>query len=385
MKKIKVLQFPVANTKGGVTRYALENWRFIDKSRFAFDFATLSPVFSPEEELRRQGCEVFHLKKYAEDDEKSFRREFAEILQKGNYDVVHLHTPYWKSLNAEYVAKEAGVKRIIVHAHNTQVGGMDAKAPSAETLMRFAAVKNAFTEDLATDYWACSKMAGDFLFSGRIPPEKVRVMCNAIDLERFSFSEIARQKIRGDFEVTDKDFLIGNIAAFEYQKNQEFLLRVFRHIHEKNPQTKLLLVGKGPKEEEYRQFVAENNLTDSVIFAGYRNDVPALLSAMDLFVLPSRFEGLAIVLVDAQAGSLYCLASNTTPRESCLTGRIEYLPLEEKLWQNKIMHFTLNPPGKKDCRKEIAAAGYDIRQAIKKVEAGYAGELNDGTSLCLDR
>lgn len=127
MKKTRVLQFPVSNNKGGMAQYVWQNWKFIDKTKFQFDFATMSKSLDCADELEAEGCKVHYISCYAEDDRETFVSEFEKILRDGNYDIVHLHTKQWKSFLVEQFAKEAGVKKIIVHAHNTGIGTLDEK------------------------------------------------------------------------------------------------------------------------------------------------------------------------------------------------------------------------------------------------------------------
>ena len=121
MNKIKILQFPIANSKGGITNYILQNWKYIDKTKFRFDFATMSHSLDFAEELEEQGCKIYHISCYAEDNIEKFVHEFRNILNNEDYDVVHLHTKQWKSFLVERIAKEMGIKKIIIHAHSTGI------------------------------------------------------------------------------------------------------------------------------------------------------------------------------------------------------------------------------------------------------------------------
>ena len=116
----KIIHFSLANTRGGITQYVLNHWKYIDKSSFQFDVVTFGGKLDFQEELEAQGCKVFYVKNRAEDDLAQFRDEILRILS-GGYDMIHLHTSYWKSFELEKLAKQAGIPRIIVHAHNTAV------------------------------------------------------------------------------------------------------------------------------------------------------------------------------------------------------------------------------------------------------------------------
>ena len=368
--RIKVLQFPIKSTNGGITKYALNNWKFIDKKRFQFDFATLSRQLDFEEELIRQGCNVFHIQHTAEADATKFYNEFRSILKQGHYDIVHLHTSFWKSLWAEHAILDDGSAKILLHAHNTNVQIGQANEHDI-AMQQHINVRNSLNENDYDGYWACSRMAADFLYGNRIKRNRIQIMYNAIDLERFSFKKASRIQLRKELGIQESDFIVGHIGLFLYQKNHEFLLRIFKKLTLLFPKLKLLLVGKGEQLEKCRQYVKESGLDNNVIFAGYREDVERVLCAFDLFVLPSRFEGLAFVLIEAQTNGLLCYASDTTSRESRISDNIEYLPLDEDVWIDKIVEaYRLKRP-RHDATAQIAQAGYDIRKQIKVVEQGY--------------
>ncbi len=210
MKKIKVLQFPMANVYGGITQYALQNWRYIDKTRFQFDFATLSKSkLYFENEVTAQGCKVYHISCYAEENEEQFKKEIKAIF-KNDYDVVHLHTSYWKSFLVEKLAKEAGISKVIIHAHNSSVLGEDHRK---EDIDHHNQCVMQLDESIATDYWACSRLAAKWLYGDRIPAEKIVIQKNAIDVDRFQFQPEIAQKIRKELEWEDK-YIIGHVGRF---------------------------------------------------------------------------------------------------------------------------------------------------------------------------
>lgn len=370
MKKIKILQFPVANSQGGITQYVLQNWKFIDKSRFQFDFATMSKSLDFAEELEKDGCKIFYISQYAEDDEKHFNEEFRRILLQGHYDVVHLHTKQWKSFNVERIAKEVGIKKIIIHAHNTGIDILEEEKRQKEERLHYN-VRERLTGGIATDYWACSKAAADFLYGDKISPDRIKIMNNAIDVKKFIFSEEIRKECRKKLKLEDK-FVIGNVGRLVYQKNQEFLLKVFHEICKTRKDCILLLIGSGEKEEAYRKYVKDNCIEKNVIFLGQRKDVNNLLQAIDLFVLTSRFEGLPIGAIEAQTAGLKCLCSDKVTQEVMITDNIKLIPLEIELWESEIMKL-IKPYMRRDMTDEITKAGYNILSQIKKIESLYNG------------
>lgn len=366
---MKILQFPVAASKGGITQYVLQNWKYIDKEKFQFDFATMSEKLDFADDLERQGCKVFYISCYAEQDEQRFCEEFRAILSEGNYDAVHLHTKQWKSFHVEEIAREVGIKRVIVHSHSTGIDTLDGEKREEETKLHNRMLGQ-LNEDIATDYWACSRKAADFLYANQIPQEQIKIMNNAIDLSKFRFQPKVRQEYRKMLGVED-NFVIGNVGRFVYPKNQEFLLHVFRQLCELRDDCILLLVGCGEREEEYRKYVKKYGLAKRVIFTGYRTDIPQLLQVMDCFCLPSRFEGLGIAVIEAQASGVSCICSNKVPEEAFISPFVQALPLNEKLWLEELLNTSRKD--RSDAWRYVQVAGYDIEEQIKVVEKAYEG------------
>ena len=220
-------------------------------------------------------------------------------------------------------------------------------------------------------------MAANFLYGNKVHDNRIRIMHNAIDLNRFSFKMHDRLQMREAMGLTDDDFVVGNVGLFLYQKNQEFLLKILHKIKKDFPHLKLVLAGKGQKLQSCRQYVHKHGLENAVIFTGYREDIERVMCAFDLFVLPSRFEGLAFVLIEAQANGLLCYASDTTSHESKVSDNIEYLPLDEDVWIDKIVEAYKLKNCRRDVMEQVAQAGYDLRKQIKVVEQGYMEALGE--------
>lgn len=370
MDKIKVLHFPIRNTNGGVTRTAMKYWKFIDKDRFHFDFATCSRKIDFEDEIISTGSQIHYISCYGEEDPEQFCDEFRNILSQG-YDAVHLNTNWWKGLLAEKVAKELGVKVVVVHARNTYVDINDEEKRNRE-LAEHERIKKIFDVDMATHLLACSWEAADFLFGPQIPRDKIRILHNAVDLARFSYDIAKREEWRKKLGI-ENEFVIGNVGRIVYQKNPMFLVECFYEVQKEIQNAKLLLVGDGELEGELKDKVEELQISDKVIFTGQVSDVENYMQAMDLFAFPTRFEGLGNVLIEAQATGLKCLTSDNVPRESKVTDNIEYLPLQQDLWIEKITSYS-NGYVRRNMENEIRNAGYDMKEEIKVLERIYQAD-----------
>lgn len=373
-QRIKILQFPIANSKGGITQYALQNWKFIDKTRFQFDFATMSTSLDFADKLERDGCQIHYISCYAEENKERFIDEFTRILTGGNYDIVHLHTRQWKSFLVEQIAKKAGVRKIIIHAHSTGISVLDEKKRKVEMQLHDSVLKQ-LTEDIGTDFWACSWKAVEFIFGNKIPRQKIEIMKNAIDLSKYTYNREIRNEYRKMLKINDGDFVIGNVGRLAYEKNQEFLIEVLSEINKSNVaeknKYKLLLVGSGEREQEYKRIVCERGLEDRVIFTGHRKDVSELLQAMDMFCLPSWFEGLPISLIEAQASGLPCILNDNITDEASINNNVIQLPLDTGTWKKTIMESRTGQHCRESNNEKLIAAGYNITDQIKYLEQKY--------------
>ncbi len=374
MNKKKIIHFSLANTKSGITQYVLNNWKHIDKEKFQFDVVTFGGELDFQEELEAEECKVFYVKNRAEDNLKDFRNEILRIFLNG-YDVVHLHTSYWKSFELEKLARQAGIPKIIVHAHNTAVFDDNGREEKEKQHYR---IRNQLVPDIATDYWACSKMAAEWLYSDKIPQERVRIMHNAIDVPTFAFDGRKRREIRQQLGWGD-NLVIGHVGRFSYQKNHIFLIEIFKEIVKINGDARLVLIGKGPLENDIKLLVKKYDLTDKVYFAGVCDNVDCWLEAMDIFVLPSHFEGLPIVAIEAQASGVKCLVSDTITRETMVTDHISFLPLDMTIWIKEILSQKKNEKERKQYAGQVIQAGYDINGYIKTLEGLYDSADNSFT------
>lgn len=368
MKKIKILHMPIYMT-GGVNQYVFSNLKFIDKSRYHFDFATLSrKPLAFENELKEQGCKVHYISCYAEDNEQQFTDELNAIFDEG-YDAIHLHTSFWRGFLIEQVAMQRKIPIVIVHSHSTMID-IDNEKKRKEMLTTHEKLKVLFNSDLATHFCACSNLAADWLFGEQIPRDRIEILNNAVDTDKFSYKPDVRNEYRKELNL-ENCFVIGHIGRFTYQKNHDILIDIFRRVCKGISNVKLLLIGSGDLQSDIQKKVDEYNLSDKVLFLGERNDIPALLMAMDVFALPSRFEGLPITLIEAQTTGLKCLASCFVTEESRITPNLEILPYNIDFWIDKIIEIAKNSYARTDMSDEITKAGYSIKEQIKILEKIY--------------
>jgi len=366
VKKIRVFQFPFGGN-GGVKHYAMNNWNHLDKNKFSCDFGTVQKTLGFEEEASQSGAGAKYIPCTAEQDPDRFRDEIWKLLY-GNYDVVHLHTSYWKSFLVEEAAMACKIPKVIIHSHSAGVDVVDSEQRLKEEKIHMLRRKE-FRPSLATDLCACSRMAADWLFGEQIPRSDVKILKNAIEAEKFVFQKAVRDKYRNEMGLSD-NFVIGHVGRFVYPKNHKFLMDVFHAASKKIPNARLLLVGEGPLERDVKNQADAYGLADKVIFTGLRNDVHNLMQAMDVFCLPSRFEGFPIVLIEAQASGLPCLASNVITNEVCISEQIKMLPFVIERWTDELIELSKGYK-RQNMYEFITSAGYNIQYQIKEIEDLY--------------
>jgi glycosyltransferase EpsF len=271
-----------------------------------------------DHEIGILGGRVFKLPAYTDRMSKNLAA-FRKILRENNYPIVHCHM---NALSVFWLreAKRAQIPIRIVHNHSTAV-----RSEGMRSVMKY--ILRLFAKVYPTHYCCCSHYAGKWLFGTNFYSKgNVRLVRNAIDVERFTCNDDTRARLRSEMNL-DRNFVVGHVGRFAYQKNHEFLLEIFAKIHALKPESVLVLVGDGPTRKNIEHRAAELGLSGSVRFLGQRLDVPELMQVMDVFVLPSRYEGLPVVAVEAQAAGLPCVLSTNITTEVMLTASCEMLNL----------------------------------------------------------
>lgn len=309
-----------------------------------------------EEPLKKLGCRIYHVARMRENFEL-YLKQLDTIFRNGKYDIVHSHIGY-KSFLALYYAKKYGVTVKIAHSHTCNVP--ETKKEKCDRLI-FASL----TKYMATDLFACSHSAAKWMWHN-----DCYIMNNAINTTQFAFSKEKRTTIRKAFGIEDK-FVIGNVARFSWEKNHEFLINIFAEIKKLRDNAVLMLVGRGDLEEIITKQVKELGLEKDVLFLGVRNDVPDLLNAIDVFLLPSKHEGVPVTLVEAQANGLPMFVSDTVTKEIKLADNVAYLSLSDTAttWAKTIVE--ANNQRNENGIETVVSNGYDIEAEAEKMKQKY--------------
>jgi len=357
---------------GGVEAVVMNYYKHIDRSKIQFDFICDNDSTNiPYEEIEKLGGKIILIPPY----QKVFKyhKELKKVLQYGRYKIVHAHINTL-SVFSLFAAKSAGVPIRIAHSHSTTN-----KREKKRNLMK--QILRPFSKLFATDYMCCSEYAGRWLFGNKeYDKGNVYLINNAIDIDGFKYDENIRRQLRKELNIKDDTLVIGHIGRFVEQKNHTFLIDIFNEIHKQNDNSILLLVGQGPLKEIIEEKVLQLGLKDYVMFLGQRNDTNKLYQAMDIFVLPSLYEGLPVVGVEAQASGLLCILSSEMTKETKILEGTEFESINKPVqeWAEIIID-NFSEYIRKNQEDIITKSGFSIEEEGKKLEEEYImllGKIN---------
>ncbi len=340
--------------RGGQETLIMNLYRNIDLSSLQFDFlCTINRKADYDEEIVERGGKIWYLPankfhfKGIKDFESIYR--FADFFKSHpEYQIVHFHNYHAFSAFIQVAgAKLGGVKHVILHSHNSS-------APNAWLHKMFRPLLACFN----IKRFACSALAARWMYGNRI--ENVRILYNGIELEQFQYNPFVRKKNRTDLNI-DGRHVICHIGRLNYQKNHLFLLDIFSQVHEKDKDALLFLVGEGDLRDVISERIEELALGESVRLLGTREDIPEILSASDLFILPSLFEGLSVVLIEAQANGIPCVVADHLAKEGIVADNVFSLSLNKpkEVWTECIIQ-ALNNEKHKSNIELLKEKGFDI-------------------------
>ena len=353
MEPIRVAQILGKFNSGGVEAVVLNYYRHVDKDKVQFDFIIdEDSIGHLPADCIAMGARLYKVSPY----QKIFRNwmDLYKLFKKNNYKIVHAHLTTMNVLPL-MAAYFAGVEIRISHGHNTAHRGEWKKNILKSILKPFIII-------FATHYFACSEQVAKWLYSKKtLEDNQVTIVYNAIDVCKYEFNNQIRNQIRQELGIKDK-FVVGHIGRFVYQKNHEYLIDIFREVHKSNHDAILVLIGEGKLEQAIKEKVKKMGMNDCVYFLGVRSDVNELLQAFDVFVLPSFYEGLPVVGVEAQMNGLPMVIADTVTKEVKISNNIRFISLKSSTleWCDAI----LNTKRLKDMK--VLDEKFDIgKQAVK--------------------
>ncbi len=343
---------------GGAETFLMKVYRRLDHSRYQMDFClnTKEECFY-NQEIRDLGGKIFYIPQKSA-DVKEFKRQLYRLVKEENYKYVLRITSNAAGFMDLKVAKKAGAEICSARSSNSSDG-------TSKVVKIIHYLGRLLYGKYVDVKFAPSDLAAAYTFGKKAYENgNVTILPNAVDLNVYRFDPSEREKVKSEFNIDGQTTVIGHIGRFMTQKNHPFLIKVFDEIHKINPHTVLMLVGCGELEQEIRNEVDALGLSDSVIFMGVRADIPAVLSAMDVFVMPSFFEGMPNTVIEAQATGLPCVIADTITREANITGLVEYLPLEApQTWASKALEAVREQ--RTDTKQTFIDNKYDIESTAE--------------------
>lgn len=349
---------------GGVQAVVMNYYRNIDKTKVQFDFIIDGYNETPiDEEIKSMGGKAYKIEPYEKNIFKNMLQCY-KIFKTNKYTIVHCHLNTL-SVFPLFVAWICKIKIRICHNHSTA-----AKGEGKKNLIKYILLP--FSKLFATHYCACSELSGKWIFGNKFYNKgKVKLIKNAIDINKYSYNKSVRDKKREQMNLNNK-FVIGHVGRFAFSKNHNFLIDIFNEAYKINNNLILILVGDGQLKNQIQYKVKKLGLKDNILFLGNRFDVPELMQAMDLFLLPSFYEGLPVVGVEAQAAGLKCIFSDSITYETKITDLVEFISLNKssKYWANQIIKYS-NGYNRENTDIQVKKAGYEIKIAAHNLLLWY--------------
>lgn len=361
-KSIRILHVIGIMNRGGAETMIMNLYRNIDRTKIQFDFVENEGEEAAfDQEIQSLGGRIYRCPRYRGKNHLAYTKWWHAFfdLHRGEYPIVHGHIGSTAAIYLS-IAKRHGIYTI-AHSHSAGKGSAMYQVLSWPT--RY----------VANQFFACSKDAAISRYGRKVGNDADRcpVLNNAIDTGKFVFREAKKQQMRQQLHISESALVIGHVGRFVDAKNHLFLLDVFLELHKRDSNSVLLLVGDGELRSKIERKIQTLGLTDSVILTGVQSNTYDYYQAMDCFVFPSHYEGLGIVVIEAQTAGLPCCISTGVPREAAVTDLVQFRSLDDspEQWAEWILCRIDTP--RKDMSEEICKAGYDIAETSKWLENYY--------------
>lgn len=352
----RILVYGMTDNPGGIESYLLT---ILDKATnrgIQLDFITDFPTIVYEDILKNAGARIFFIPAKG----KKMREhlvEFRRVLKEHpEYETVYFNILDAGAAFSMFIPWIMG-RKIISHSHN---GNTDKKI--------LHSLCKPFLNIMTDKYVACSKLAAEYMYGERLCSKKdVLIVPNAIDAKKYDYDEKVRNEYREKFGV-ENHLVICHVGRITNQKNPYRLIDIFAEIYSQRVDAVLLYVGSGELESDVKTYVRERGLDEKVLFLGKRSDIANIMQASDVFLLPSLYEGLPIVAIEAQASGLPCILSSNISEETDITGLVRFLELEEDntQWAGQVLKSSKQK--RKSCLRTIIEAGYDKMCGSKMID-----------------
>lgn len=360
-KTIKVLHIGLSSNTGGIET-VVNTWVNQKPENIQFDFINLEDVpLAYEENFLNHDCEIYRITPRSKNPFQN-KKELEDIIKNGNYDYVHHHVMSLSYLTPLEVVNELGSSKCILHSH-TIVSHLSLKYIILNIIGSIKIKHLKFLE------LACGKEAGFSMFNNN----NFDVINNGIDFDKFKFDKTFRNEIRDKHKIKDNELIVGHIGRHGPQKNYPFIISSFGELVKINDNAKLILIGDVDKDDEVQSLIKKYNLQDKVICTGKVSDTYKYYSAMDLFYMPSLYEGISVAMIEAQANGLPCIVSDNIAKESSISDLVQFIDIGNPKEAAIILNTTLSTTHKRESSQ--INKEYDIKNTSKKMFEFYKENL----------
>lgn len=349
---------------GGAETFLMKMYRKLDKNKYQMDFAVaIVEKGFYDDEIIKMGGKIFNITPKSKGILQNFV-DIKQLVKNGEYQYVLRISQHSLSALELLAAKLGGAKVRVFRSSNSNTTTGSKKQLVLHKICMF------MPKYFANVRIAPSTEAAEYMFGKHcVKNGRAKLLHNAVDTTIYCYDEIARKSLRAEFGFNDNDFIIGHIGRFNQQKNHKFLIKIFNEVHKKRSDSYLVLVGSGELENQVKEQIKKLGIENNVIFAGLRNDVPKILSAFDMFLLPSLYEGMPNTVIEAQATGLPCVIADTITKEADITGLVSYLPLkDEAKWANVLLKCS-SLERNRITKEYFVRNKYDIDSTVVKFEA----------------
>lgn len=363
---MKILHIVGGMDRGGAESYIMNTLRHIDRKKFHCDILVFMPPrdgkeYAYADELKELGVKIIKVEDNRFRHPRRFMRDVEKILRDGKYDAVHSHIDFMSCLTLS-AARKAGIEKRFSHSHSTN----NSKIDNIMTKIVCKILRAGLNRNVTTRL-ACGKDAGEFLYGKN---KDFTIIPNGIDLQKFRYNANTRRMMRAKLQLDDDAIVFLNIGRFEAAKNQEQLINIFADYYRKDKRARLVIIGEGSLEQNIRDKIASERLEDVVTMLPAQDDVWRFYSMSDLFLLPSLFEGVPTVGIEAQANGMKCLFSTNVPPEAKLLDETVFIPLED----NWTPFMKLSDRKRSDALFDSKVQAYDIEKTVLKLEDVYGAK-----------
>lgn len=355
----KILVYGLSCMYGGVEAFILNYVNHLPKDKYTVDLVVMNSIPAYLKDKLTRKAEI-HIVPERIKNPVRYSRKVDEIVRTGNYDILWCNFCTLSDITWLKAGKKHKIPVRIAHSHNSE--NMGGKLVLVSHLQHKKVISK-----YATHFFACSEIAGKFMFGDDIlKQDNYSLINNAIETDKYAFDEMTRREVRKALDIDEK-IVVGNVGRLHFQKNHSFLIEIFAEFHKKYPCSVLMLVGDGELRETIENQIEQLGIKDSVLLMGNRSDVNQLMQAMDLFFMPSKFEGLPVSAIEAQSAGLPCLFADTITEQVKVTDAVKFeslnAPSQKWVWD---MEKLLKEP-RRNTSAQIIAAGYDIEENAEHI------------------